>query len=148
MLCAGCALSVSTTIQNDAEPLDASEPVGVTTDSSIVDGEVVGSVRVKETGLSIRCSQSDVWARMREEASDAGANVVLITESKDPNWWSSCYRATADLYRTAPEVAQRVIDREPEVVATDGSGSPVWTVVGLAVGAVAGYALASLLLGG
>jgi hypothetical protein len=145
---AGCAPSVSTTIQNDREALGASEPVGVTADSALVDGDVVGSVRVKEAGLSINCSRSDVWSRMRDEARKAGANVVLITESKEPDLWSSCYRAEADLYRASPDVAQRVLDREPQDVQTKQSGITVWSIVGVTVGAVLGYALASLLLGG
>lgn len=147
LFAAGCAPSVSTTIENDAEPLEASKPVGVTDDPSIVEGEVVGSIRVKEAGLSINCSQADVWARMREEARKAGANVVLITESKRPDAWSSCYRAEADFYQTSTDVLKRVVDREPKLVREE-SGSPVWTVVGLVAGGVAGYLLASLLIGG
>ena len=63
------------------------------------DIEVLGTIKAYDTGFSVNCDEEEVLSRLIEEACSVGADIVNITEEKQPNWWSSCYRAKAELIR-------------------------------------------------
>ncbi len=62
-------------------------------------GEIIGTVKISDTGFSTNCSEDDVLNILRREACRLGANMVNITESQQPDMKSTCYRVTADLIR-------------------------------------------------
>lgn len=61
--------------------------------------ELLGEVKAYDTGFSVNCDEEYVLSRLMEEACSLGADVVNITEEKQPNFWSTCYRARAELIR-------------------------------------------------
>lgn len=79
-------------------PLDAYGPVAVIdlTDPVPEMTEVLGHVKVGDTGLTTNCSYSTVIARAREAARQAGGNALQIIEHRPPTTFgSSCHRITA-----------------------------------------------------
>ncbi|WP_319557506.1 hypothetical protein [Thiomicrorhabdus sp.] len=65
--------------------------------SAKIEGSVIGSINAEDSGFSMKCNQSYVLNLFKNEACKAGANVVSVTEERHPDFWSSCYRAHADL---------------------------------------------------
>lgn len=61
---------------------------------------VLGSIHAYDTGLSIDCDEAAVLDTFCREANMLGADVVDITEEKQPSvWTSTCYRAKAEFLR-------------------------------------------------
>jgi hypothetical protein len=60
-------------------------------------GPVIGSITVGDTGFSTGCSAEQVNQIIKERACEAGAEMVYITKWSPPDFWSTCYRASADL---------------------------------------------------
>jgi len=54
---------------------------------------------VGDTGFTTDCSADRVVTILKEQACQAGADVVYVTEWQAPDLSSTCYRATADLIR-------------------------------------------------
>lgn len=72
----------------------------------------VGEVRLSDSGFSISCNEKDALAILKDEACALKANLVVITNEKRPDLWSSCYRCKAEFYRlkTIPLSAEMVSD--------------------------------------
>jgi hypothetical protein len=63
------------------------------------DVEMLGSVKGYDTGFSVHCDEAYVLELFCKEACMLGADLVNITEEKQPDYWSSCYRAKAEFVR-------------------------------------------------
>jgi hypothetical protein len=64
------------------------------------DTEVLGSIHAYDTGLSTDCDEATVLDTFCREGNMLGADIVSITEEKQPSvWTSSCYRAKAEFLR-------------------------------------------------
>ena len=61
--------------------------------------EVLGSVTASDSGFSVKCDEAYVLRRLRADACLIGADVVSLHDEKAPDFWSTCYRAKADLLR-------------------------------------------------
>ena len=61
--------------------------------------EVLGSINASDTGFSVDCDEAYVLDIFCKEACALGADLVLITEEKQPDFWSTCYRARAEFLR-------------------------------------------------
>ncbi|RMH21752.1 MAG: serine protease [Gammaproteobacteria bacterium] len=62
-------------------------------------GIKVGTIHIGDTGFTLfGCDASSVLKKIKERACLAGANLIYITEWKEPDFWSTCYRAKADFY--------------------------------------------------
>jgi len=64
------------------------------------DMEVLGSIHAYDTGFSTDCDEAAVLDIFCREGNMLGADIVDITEEKQPSvWTSSCYRARATFLR-------------------------------------------------
>src|SRR5205814_6958379 len=64
------------------------------------DVERLGSIRGHDTGLSTDCDEAAILDIFCREGSMLGADLINITEEKQPNpWTSTCYRARAEFLR-------------------------------------------------
>ena len=61
------------------------------------DYEVLATLKIGEKGLSVSCTREEAEASMRAEACRVGANAIIIVKEKEPDLWSTCYRATVEL---------------------------------------------------
>ncbi len=91
-------------------PGKAALPAGTQVDlylpGSVVgrDYSVIGLLSIGDTGLSINCDWNDVIVIAKQKAQEAGAQGVLLTEIREPDFFgSTCYRIKAELiaYDTA-----------------------------------------------
>src|SRR6266540_1863204 len=60
---------------------------------------VLGRIKAYETGFSIECDEAYVLDIFCKEACALGADLIVVTEEKQPDFWSTCYRAKADFVR-------------------------------------------------
>ena len=61
--------------------------------------EILGTVKAWDTGFSTECDEEYVLGVFCNEAAIVKADLVNITEEKQPSEWSTCYRAKAQLIR-------------------------------------------------
>jgi hypothetical protein len=61
--------------------------------------EKIGSIAVEEGGFTTNCSYEVVLQYARVEAARSGGDMIRITDHKTPNFWSTCHRIAADVYR-------------------------------------------------
>ncbi len=59
----------------------------------------IGSVQIKEKGLSINCDYKTVLALAEKQAREMGGNCLVITEHKEPDFRSTCHRISCDVLR-------------------------------------------------
>ena len=64
----------------------------------------VGNIKLGESGFSTKCNEFHALAILKSEARSLHAGLVVITEEKRSDAWSSCYRCRAEFYSfNAPE---------------------------------------------
>lgn len=56
---------------------------------------LLGSIHAYDTGFSTRCDEAYVLGIFSEEGRMLGADVINITEERQPDFWSTCYQAKA-----------------------------------------------------
>ncbi|WP_139063678.1 hypothetical protein [Flagellimonas eckloniae] len=57
--------------------------------------EHVGTIKIRDTGFSIKCNYEIVLDQAKLEARRLGGNAIKITKHKKPNFWSTCHRLDA-----------------------------------------------------
>jgi hypothetical protein len=57
--------------------------------------EIVGEIKIGDTGFSINCGEEEVKKILKNEACNTNSDIILIKEIKIPDSWSSCYRVNA-----------------------------------------------------
>jgi hypothetical protein len=120
------------------------------------DVEVLGSIHAYDTGVSTDCDEAYVLDIFCREGTMLGADLINITEEKQPNpWTSTCYRAkaeflrfkdrekTKDLVSDAKYAPNLIIERSVaagkrtrDVIVAAVVGGALGGVVGGAVGAI------------
>lgn len=63
------------------------------------DVEVLGGIHAYDTGFSTYCDEAYVLDTFYKDANALGADIINITEEKQPDFWSTCYRAKAQFLR-------------------------------------------------
>jgi hypothetical protein len=116
---------------------------------------VLGSIHAYDTGLSTDCDEAYVLDIFCREGNMLGADLINITEEKEPNpWASTCYRAKATFLRFKDrEKAKSIVSDakySPEeitkrVAAAHKRNEKV--ITGVVVGAVAGGAIGGVVVG-
>ncbi len=61
------------------------------------DSKELGTIKAEEPGMGVDCQEDYVLRHLVSDACSLGANVINITKESRPNFWSTCYRAEADL---------------------------------------------------
>ncbi len=101
ILLSSCSPRTSTALLTSHESLNYDEEVVVIAlDESIPeDSEVLGQVKVRDTGFSTKCNYSIVLDKAKLEARKAGGNAIKITRHKKPDLWSTCHRLDATILK-------------------------------------------------
>ncbi len=100
LLFAGCAARVTVNLDADKEPLDYRQEIVVLQldDEVPPDAQLIGTVKVGDSGFTIQCDYPLVLEKAEMESRKAGGNLVKITEHQTPDLLSSCHRITAQIY--------------------------------------------------
>ncbi len=129
---AGCAPQVTTTKLKSVEPLKPSVPVHVISrDANLPrNAEQVGTVRIGDSGLTIKCDYATVINIAKKEARNTGGNILALVSHKTPDLWSSCHRIYADIYRaTDAEPPESVVVSDPRPVTQSSQHPRTWKSV-------------------
>ena len=97
-----CSSSIKTNIIQSYDRIDENQEIIILRNHNNFPDEVkkVGDIKAGDTGFSTKCDYAYVMAELQNNARKSGANIINITEEKDPNFGSTCYRVKADLFRT------------------------------------------------
>lgn len=98
LLSGACSPKVATRISSNYQALDYREEVHVLNVQAIPPeaAEVLGTVKIGDTGFSTDCGFETVLEKAKDEARKVGGNVIKLTKHIPPSiWGSSCHRITA-----------------------------------------------------
>src|SRR5436190_21355174 len=102
----GCAAGITRTgykLPSNKTPKDLDRcPITLRNNWQYDTNDVVclGSIHDYDTGFSTECDEAYILDIFCREGCMVGANVINITEEKQPNpWTSTCYRAKAEFLR-------------------------------------------------
>ena len=65
----------------------------------IKQNKILGTIKLMDSGFSTACNELDAIEILKKEACSIGGNLVNITKESRPNFRSSCYQCTADIYK-------------------------------------------------
>ncbi len=97
ILFSACGAVVSSSLSTNYGPLNYKEEVTVIPVSeSIPEGaEVLGTLKVKDSGITVKCDYETVIEKAVIEARKSGGNAIKITKHSAPSLWSSCHQIEA-----------------------------------------------------
>jgi len=102
ILLSSCSPKISTNLSKTYAPLDyKQEIVTIGLSESEPDNlEVLGQVKIGDTGFSTKCGYDIMINKAKLEARKAGGNAIKIVEHKPPTFFgSSCHRITAKILK-------------------------------------------------
>jgi hypothetical protein len=101
IVCSGCASSFKRTGYAAAtQKASVDCPVVFKQQVQVQDDvDILGTVKASDTGFSVKCDEAYVLRRFRDDACAIGADVVSLSEERAPDFWSTCYQATATFLR-------------------------------------------------
>ncbi|MBO4557841.1 MAG: hypothetical protein J5693_04465 [Bacteroidales bacterium] len=126
---AACSPKVATSITNSYPPFDESKEVYVIgieqSDLIIEKAKMLGTIKIGDTGFTSRKAGSweSVIEIAKQQARQAGGNVIRITSHIPPNLDCTTHRITADILRV-PDVSNIVLQKD-----TAASEHPDYAVV-------------------
>ena len=100
LILTGCAFQTDVDVFSQpkgSKPLDC--PLEIYRNSNLIkkEYEIIGSVKLEDSGFTVSCGRRKAMTIIREEACVAGGDAVLITNEKQPDIFSTCYRANATI---------------------------------------------------
>lgn len=72
--------------------------------------KVIGTFKLGDNGFKTDCQYQRVIEKAKEKAAKAGGNAIKITELKEPDMWSGCYRIKGEIL-TIPD-AEKYLQQE------------------------------------
>lgn len=102
LLFSSCNPKITSTISRSYPPLDYKQEVAVIglEDKEPDNAELLGQVKIGDSGFSTNCSYATVIDNAKLEARKAGGNAIKIIEHQSPSaFGSSCHRITARILR-------------------------------------------------
>jgi hypothetical protein len=102
LILTSCSPKISTNIAKSYLALDYREEVRVfgVEDPTPDDVEVLGSIKIGDTGFSTNCDLDAVLDKAKTEARKIGGNALKITKHTPPSiWGSSCHRIEATILK-------------------------------------------------
>jgi hypothetical protein len=103
ILFVSCATSISTKLANKSyQKLNDENQIIVLEKNDVLpyNSEFIGDIKIGDSGFTTDCGYNKVVADATNSARNAGANIIQITEVKEPDFFmSSCYRIKAKIYR-------------------------------------------------
>lgn len=103
LLFVSCATSVSTKLANkNHQKLNDDIQIILLEKNEVLpsNSEFIGDIKIGDAGFTTDCGYNKVVADAMNSARNSGANILQITEIKEPSsFGSSCYRIKAKIYR-------------------------------------------------
>lgn len=92
-----CSPKISTVLTKEYPALTYKEKVAVIglEEKQPEDSEILGEVKIRDTGFSTKCNYEVVLDKAKLEARNVGGNAIKITKHKKPDFWSTCHRLDA-----------------------------------------------------
>jgi len=114
ILLSSCTPKIITSISKNYAALDSTQEVRVIelTEEVPLQSELLGEVKVGDTGFSNKCDLPTVLAAAKLEARKVGGNAIRIVSHQLPDYASSCHRITANIYKVSSfdKVASNSVD--------------------------------------
>lgn len=94
-----CAPKVLTEINNPHTPVVTANEVRLYEigDSVPQSAELIGRVKVLDSGLSTHCQYDQVVALAKEKTAQSGGNALALTDHRKPSIWSSCHQIAGNM---------------------------------------------------
>lgn len=94
-----CAPKVLTEINNPHTPVVTANEVRLyeVGDSVPQPAELIGRVKVLDSGLSTHCQYDQVVALAKEKTAQSGGNALALTDHRKPSIWSSCHQIAGNM---------------------------------------------------
>lgn len=94
-----CAPKVLTEINNPQTPVVTANEVRLyeVGDSVPQSAELIGRVKVLDSGLSTHCQYDQVVALAKEKTAQSGGNALALTDHRKPSIWSSCHQIAGNM---------------------------------------------------
>ncbi|MEI8085613.1 MAG: hypothetical protein WCG93_05280 [Paludibacter sp.] len=102
-LLSSCTPKVITSISKNYAALDSTQEVRVIelTEEVPLKSELLGEVKVGDSGFTNKCDLPTVLAAAKLEARKVGGNAIRIVSHQFPDYASSCHRITANIYKVS-----------------------------------------------
>ena len=97
-----CSPKIKTSLTNETqEAINNETEIFIIEQNEIVpqNSQFIGDLKVGDSGFSTDCGYTKVIDEAKETARRSGANLIYLTQVKEPNLASTCYRIKAKLYR-------------------------------------------------
>lgn len=94
-----CAPKVLTEINNPHTPVVTANEVRLyeVGDSVPQSAELIGRVKVLDSGLSTHCQYDQVVALAKEKTAQSGGNALALTDHRKSSIWSSCHQIAGNM---------------------------------------------------
>ena len=101
ILIISCSPRISSSLIKNYPTLEYNDEVVVLEldDKRPDNSEVLGSLKIGDTGFSTKCNYDIVLDNAKLEARKFGGNAIMITKHKKPDFWSTCHRIQATILR-------------------------------------------------
>ncbi len=113
LILTACSPKLKSTITQSFPSLSENELIVVLdiADDQEIETEKIGELKATDGGLSANCTYYENVQNLKKMAREAGANLIRITNQKNPDKWSSCHRLWAEAFRVAdPKVYETQIE--------------------------------------
>jgi len=119
LILSSCTQRISTSISKNYAALESTQIVKVIDidDAVPVGSELLGEVKIGDTGFTNNCDYEAVLSDARIEARKVGGNALKIVDHKYPDMMSTCHRIKADIYKV------NFVDVAPIVATTQRDSS-------------------------
>ncbi|MBC5863321.1 hypothetical protein [Flavobacterium turcicum] len=104
-----CGASIKSNFTTQLAPISMDQKVAILDLKNEVPSgaQKIGTASYGDTGFSTDCDFNSNLINARKIARQNGANVIKVTEKKEPNFFgSSCYRIKVDFYSYQGDVTQ------------------------------------------
>lgn len=78
------------------------------------DVKLLGKINAYDAAFSTECNEDQVLMIFRREACGLGADLINITKEYQPDFWSTCYRAEAELLQFNDKLKLFSITSDPK----------------------------------
>jgi len=123
LLLSSCTPRISTSISKNYAPLRSTQEVKVIDIDDVVPAgsELLGEVKIGDTGMINNCNYEAVLSDARIEARKVGGNALKIVDHKYPDMMTTCHRIKALIYKVnfvevAPALAAVQLDSSARTV--------------------------------
>lgn len=72
--------------------------------------DIIGSILIGDSGLTMDCGQVTVINQAKVKGCQVGADAIFLTEIKEPDWVSTCYRIKGNMIGYKPVPAPAALD--------------------------------------